>query len=439
MKLTVLKFARSLWGRIVLAQVATALLLAIGIQVVAGEAIHAISDDLTQRFLERIAEQSMRDLAQTRQLPAFADTVSIYLERNGRIDHLSGPIIDDVQFRPQPLGRPIFEHGPHSDFYATKQPGTGLVLVAAEDRRHPAALQDDVAHAFLRRLVVVVPVCLVLSTLVSLLAIRHAMASLRRAAKQASIRDRTEMAVRLDERDVPTEVLPLVHATNAAFDRLEAAYDRERAFSSTVVHELRTSLSTILLRSSMLEPGRVRSAIEAAGQKLARMIDQILELRRITVASNSAGVASLDEVVKRAADDLEELVVESGRSLVVETRGLAACPFLVPFSPASVALRNLILNAHLHSVAAGTIVIVVDHETGALSVCDDGPGISAREDADGRVIYSRSDGVATGSSGLGIAIIRRVLATIGGHLSYQRSSSGGTVAILQFEAQPEHG
>ncbi|MDE2434801.1 MAG: HAMP domain-containing histidine kinase [Sphingomonadales bacterium] len=415
-----------------MAQLATALILAVAIPVLTGRTIHAIGDDLTRSFLARMIEQAQDDLDHGRLPHALADAVAIYVERDGRLTHLSGPAIDDVLSRPEPRARPAFAHGPHSDFYVVPTGTARTWLIAAEDRRHPAALLDDFTTAFLHRFVVIVPFVLLLSALMSLLAVRHAMRPMHRAAEAASARNPADMAVRLDETDVPLEVLPLVRAANAAFGKLESAYELERAFSSTVVHELRTSLSTILLRAELLSPGNVRSALEEACQRAARVIDQMIELQRVSANTDEHRAAPIEDVIRQTCEEMREQVESGGRVLDIAIVGDGSQGFSFPMPVAAIALRNLIQNADLHSSPAGKISIIGDPAGEAISVVDSGPGIVVREDTDGRLIYSRADGVASRNSGLGIAIVHRLMALIGGTLTFHRNADGGTVAKLWF-------
>jgi signal transduction histidine kinase len=97
-----------------------------------------------------------------------------------------------------------------------------------------------------------------------------------------------------------------------------------------------------------------------------------------------------------------------------------------------IALRNLIDNAHRHSTPGGSIDVWCDCAAGTLTVTDDGPGISIREESGGRRVFSRADGVGSQSSGLGLAIVHRVMENCGGSLSFGRSANGGTIAMLHF-------
>ena len=84
---------RSLWSRIVIAQVAVALALALGLPVIVHQTINAVGDDLTQRFMSGEADQvmAMLDNPQAGEAMgglhggavAFAGHVRMYRRREG--------------------------------------------------------------------------------------------------------------------------------------------------------------------------------------------------------------------------------------------------------------------------------------------------------------------------------------------------------------------
>ena len=77
------------------------------------------------------------------------------------------------------------------------------------------------------------------------------------------------------------EVMPLVQAVDAAFDRLHAAYDAERRFTSNAAHELRTPLAVLQAGLERLpDHPSVRSLRDDAA-RVARIVAQLLELARV--------------------------------------------------------------------------------------------------------------------------------------------------------------
>ena len=68
---------------------------------------------------------------------------------------------------------------------------------------------------------------------------------LQGVVEQVARLDADRLDQRLDAPAIPRELEPLVQRLNELLDRLEAAFDRERRFSSNVAHELRTPLAEL--------------------------------------------------------------------------------------------------------------------------------------------------------------------------------------------------
>jgi signal transduction histidine kinase len=427
----------SLWLRIVTAQLAITLILAAVLPFVVDRTIHAIGNELTQHFLSSVTQRSSAALRATPVSPGSNDprygAVATFLIQGNRIDQLAGPHIEDIAARPIPRGNnPVFSQGPYSDFYLMPEDLNGQWILAAEDRRHPAVLIDDIIRYFLHRFFLIIPFLLLLSTGVTLVIVRLAMGPIRRATVEVAAIDVAKPSLRINELAMPKDIWPLVHATNTTLERLEHALDRERRFNAAVTHELRTSLSTILLRGEALPVGRERSAIEQAVARAAGVIDQMLELGAI-----ESGLVNLSEFhlagpVREVIVQIRPILLSAGRALSLECNEDASVHVIASEALVMIALRNLIDNAHRHSTLGGSIVVRCDCAAGTLTVADIGPGISVREEPGGRQVFARADGVRSQSSGLGLAIVRRAIDTCGGTLTFDRATGGGTIAKLEF-------
>jgi signal transduction histidine kinase len=359
--------------------------------------------------------------------------VATFVVEADKLIQLAGPQIEDIGSRPMLQGnQPIFSHGPFSDFYLMPAGQPGRWILAAEDRRHPSVLIDDIIRYFLHRFAIIVPMSLILSAGVTLIIVRFAMRPIRRATTQVAAIDVMNPTQRLSELAMPRDIWPLVHATNTTLERLEHALERERRFNATITHELRTSLSTILLRSEALPAGRARSAIEEAVARASGVIDQMLELGAIESGLVRLSAFSLAEPAREVIDQLRPALLSAGRLVSFDCDEGRASRVVGSEALVMIALRNLIDNAHRHSTPGGSIDVRCDCAAGTLTVTDDGPGISIREEAGGRRVFSRSDGVGSQSSGLGLAIVHRVMENCGGSLSFGCAASGGTIAMLHF-------
>jgi signal transduction histidine kinase len=149
-----------------------------------------------------------------------------------------------------------------------------------------AGYQTDVAHAvlfeFLTDVVWTIPVFGLLALVMGNWAIRSGLAPLRAlSADVARIRAGAPSALLAGSRTLPGEVVPLVHAVDAAFDRLHAAYDAERRFTSNAAHELRTPLAVLQAGLERLPDDPTAQSLREDAARLARIVAQLLELARV--------------------------------------------------------------------------------------------------------------------------------------------------------------
>jgi signal transduction histidine kinase len=109
---------------------------------------------------------------------------------------------------------------------------------------------------------------------------------------------------------------------------------------------------------------------------------------------------------------------------------------------ASQVLDNLISNAVKYSPLKTTVTIqlVTGKDHAEVRVCDKGPGISVEDQKRLFQKFSRLSAVPTAgesSTGLGLAIAKRLAEAMGGTVEYQSASLGGSVFILRLPLWPE--
>jgi len=75
--------------------------------------------------------------------------------------------------------------------------------------------------------------------------LRRELAPLEALAEQASRIDATSLAIRFPIGALPGELRPIADRLNALLGRLEQSFEREREFSASVAHELRTPLAEL--------------------------------------------------------------------------------------------------------------------------------------------------------------------------------------------------
>jgi signal transduction histidine kinase len=230
--------------------------------------------------------------------------------------------------------------------------------------------------------------------------------------------------------------------------RREQELARLRAdFTSSVSHELRTPLAQILLFGETLSMDRVRSDAErrlAADtivqetRRLIHMVENVLHFARAergleTPALRALPIAPLVHDAVRAFAPLAE---SAGSALELVASDDAASALVDP-----AALRQMLLNLLDNAVKYGTPgqtvrVSVVRAGTRVLVQVDDqGPGVPRRDRERVWAAFERlSRGDARGGSGIGLAVVRELIALHHGEAWVEDAPGGGARFIVALPA-----
>ncbi|OUL79509.1 sensor histidine kinase [Paraburkholderia hospita] len=305
----------------------------------------------------------------------------------------------------------------------------------------PIAFREQTAgRAALESLVPTVLLILLVWIAIPLI-VNAAFASLKRASADAETVGIGRLTP-LDISQVPEEVRPFADSINRMIARLQVGIDAEKRFIADAAHELRTPIAALQLRIDNLENApdvtargeRLRELREAI-VRTATMIRQILELARADAQQDpGAAVDALDvrEMVRTLVADL--LPIAYARSIDLGVRRFDATHLNADAGELRMAVRNLVENALRYTPAGGCVDIdVFEDATGAvIRVTDTGPGIP--EEALGRVFdrFFRLNAETVEGSGLGLSIVKSVVAKHGGSISLEnrRDGQSGLVATV---------
>jgi signal transduction histidine kinase len=207
----------------------------------------------------------------------------------------------------------------------------------------------------------------------------------------------------------------------------------EREFVSNAAHELRTPLTTIIGAIEVLQAGakedpvardRFLAHIEREAGRLARLARAMLTLARAHSGEEQPRmeVVELAPLLREVGAGMQ---LHAGVSLDVEAPdGLAVDANRDLLEQA---LRNLGENAAKHT-ARGSVVLraYADGSTVMVEVEDSGPGISPEVQRHVFDRFYRGERDAHGF-GLGLAIVRESVRTLGGRIELDSSPGAGTV------------
>ena len=265
----------------------------------------------------------------------------------------------------------------------------------------------------------------------NLLVARIGLRPLQRAAAQAEAIGPGAVSARLPEEGLPREVHALVGAVNRALDRLEIAFQSQQRFIADAAHELRTPVAVLKAHAHILPEHDGLVAWKQEIDAMQRLVNQLLDSARLDVVALEKGqVVELNEIARAVAAQLAPIAVGAGKSIEVApssgaviingSTDLLAC-----------ALRNLVENAIRHT-APGTAVVIEISLPATLRVSDHGPGIDPQER---ELIFKRfwqGGRDRGGGAGLGMDIVARSVAALGGSISIS-DAPGGAVFTLEFQ------
>jgi signal transduction histidine kinase len=329
-----------------------------------------------------------------------------------------------------------FESGHKNTTYAgasvPEQIGARTVWIqVAQDLQHPDVIVDNIVGVFLYRVAWITAALLLVLLAVDIFIVRDALRPLREASRNARAIEPARLDLRLTQRNMPRDVLPLVRAVNQALDRLEAGFRMQREFAADAAHELRTPLTVLRARVDLLTDDAVRSQLQADIERMSRVVGQIIEIAELeSYLPDPAEVADLQAVAAEVVGFLAPLSLSQGKSVAlmgetgpVTVKGVHETVFQ--------AIRNLVENAIRHT-APGTSVEVDVGRDGSVRVLDQGPGVAK---ADRDLIFRRfwrRDRSRAGSAGLGLSIVARIMEAHDGVIEVGDRPDGGAMFTLKF-------
>ncbi|MGH3262166.1 MAG: MtrAB system histidine kinase MtrB [Trebonia sp.] len=225
---------------------------------------------------------------------------------------------------------------------------------------------------------------------------------------------------------------------------LEELSKVQRQFVSDVSHELRTPMTTIRMAAEILFESRedldaaaARSTelLQSQIERFETLLTDLLEISRhdSNVATLDAEPADLCDIVRRSADDAQQLAERRGCRIEFRLP-VQACLAEVDRRRVERILRNLLVNAVEHGEGRDVIVTVAaDSEAAAVAVRDHGVGLAPGEEQLVFERFWRADPArarTTGGTGLGLAISLEDARLHGGWLQAWGEKGRGSVFRL---------
>jgi len=273
----------------------------------------------------------------------------------------------------------------------------------------------------------IIPLALVLSvvTIFSIAwIIRRELRGVASAASEADRIDINQRGPRLPDAGLPSEVQPLVKAVNAALERLDEGYARQKRFLAYAAHELKTPIAILQTRLETMAPGPEQDRLLTDVARLGNLVEQLLDTQRLEHGADAQATVDLVRLAEQVAADLAPLVITAGYELSFQKETPS---FLVSGDWASLehVVSNLVQNAVAHGGGSGSIVIRIERD-GTLEVSDEGPGVPPDERDKIFEPFYRVRPRDRGT-GLGLSLVDDIVRRHGGHVTVADAPEGGAL------------
>jgi signal transduction histidine kinase len=306
----------------------------------------------------------------------------------------------------------------------------GAVLVA-----YSLGAADHAVHVLDLSLAVALPLLALLVGLVVWALTGWALRPVEAIRSEVAELSATDLRRRVPEPAASDEIGRLARTMNEMLARLEASSRRQRQLVADVSHELRNPLAALKaqLEVASEHPGGAGPSMLAGSvaevDRMGLLVEDLLTLARFDEGMQRLRLSEVD---------LDELVLaEAGRlerdaRIEISLRGVSAARVLGDEAKLARVVRNLSDNALRY--ARSRVSFSVSEEGGwcELGVADDGPGVP---EADRQRIFERFVRLDTArphegaGAGLGLAIVREIVAAHGGEVWVDDARPGARFVV----------
>jgi signal transduction histidine kinase len=299
---------------------------------------------------------------------------------------------------------------------------------------YSAASVEGRIHRYWLTLAGIAIVALAAAALVGWQFARRVTRPLRNVERAAGTAGAGDLAVRAPVGG-PPEVRSLAESFNSMIDKLESLMHTQEDFVADASHQLRTPLATLRLTLENLEyevadPADLEAALREV-DRLSRIVNGLLALARADREPSARQAVDLRALAEERVALWSHLAHQRDVTLASDVH--RSSWVLVTGDRLEQVLDNLIENAVEASPPGGTITIAASPARGwtELHVIDTGHGLT---DAERTRAFDRfwRKGVTSGGSGIGLAIVARLVRADGGEVELRSTARGGIDAVVRL-------
>lgn len=285
-------------------------------------------------------------------------------------------------------------------------------------------------------LAIAAPVVVAVSAAATYLLVRRSMRSVDDIRTRVADISTSALGERVPVPERRDEIAALAITMNEMLARIEAGHNAQQRFVGDASHELRSPLAGIVsaLEVATAHPEHnqdlTRTTLNEA-HRMQALVEDLLLLARADERQLTVNLTDvdLDDVAAAEVDRLQHISALRVLATLEPAQVRGAAPALTRV------LRNLLDNAARHASTVIEIRLYTCGSEAVLTVDDDGPGIAVADrdrvfDRFVRLDPDRSR--SAGGAGLGLAIVREIVAAHGGTATIGESPSGGTRVTSQL-------
>ena len=289
---------------------------------------------------------------------------------------------------------------------------------------------------------VILPFFLILSAIGGYIITKNAFTPIEKIRRIAEkINEGNDLSQRINLGKGDDELHTLANTFDVMFDRLQTSFENEIQFTSDVSHELRTPITVILTQaeygkdsiSSVEDAQKSFGIIEKEGQKMSKLVSQLLTLARMERGRQKLNIENIN------LSELLEMIIET-QTLSAKTKNIKFVTKIMPEIYANIdemmimrVFTNLISNAISYGKQNGTVTVELFLQKNRIvsKISDDGIGIS--EDKLDKIwlrFYQVDPSKNGDNSGLGLSMVKKIIELHKGEIFVESELGKGTTFTI---------